>query len=79
MICIDVDNKLGSVAPETFRRIENILAKQMFIEAGRVDRPFETAEEIMIHLLDGGFQSQSYLSCKYHQPILPIFIPLLLR
>lgn len=75
LICIDVDNKLGSVAPETFIRIENILAKQMFIEAGRVDRPFETAEEIMIHLLDGGFQSQSYFKLQISSTYLADFHP----
>lgn len=75
LICVDVDNKLSTVAPETYARIENILAKQMFVEAGRIDRPFETAEEIMIHLLDGGFQSQSYFKLQISSTYLADFHP----
>ena len=75
LICVDADNKLSTVAPETYSRIENILAKQMFVEAGRIDRPFETAEEIMIHLLDGGFQSQSYFKLQISSTYLADFHP----
>lgn len=75
LICVDAENNLGSVAPETYSRIENILAKQMFVEAGRIDRPFETAEEIMIHLLDGGFQSQSYFKLQISSTYLADFHP----
>ncbi len=75
LICVDVDNKLSTVAPETYSRIENILAKQMFVEAGRIDRPFETAEEIMIHLLDGGFQSQSFFKLQISSTYLADFHP----
>ena len=75
LICVDVDNRLSSIAPETYSRIENILAKQMFVEAGRIDRPFETAEEIMMHLLDGGFQSQSYFKLQISSTYLADFHP----
>lgn len=75
LICVDIDNNLSNVAPETYSRIENILAKQMFVEAGRIDRPFETAEEIMIHLLDGGFQSQSYFKLQISSTYLADFHP----
>lgn len=75
LICVDIDNILSNVAPEIYSRIENILAKQMFVEAGRIDRPFETAEEIMIHLLDGGFQSQSYFKLQISSTYLADFHP----
>lgn len=75
LICVDIDNNLSDVTPETYSRIENILAKQMFVEAGRIDRPFETAEEIMIHLLDGGFQSQSYFKLQISSTYLADFHP----
>lgn len=75
LICVDVDNRLSSIASETYNRIENILAKQMFVEAGRIDRPFETAEEIMMHLLDGGFQSQSYFKLQISSTYLADFHP----
>ena len=75
LICVDIDNTLSNVEPETFSRIENILAKQMFVEAGRIDRPFETAEEIMIHLLEGGFQSPSYFKLQISSTYLADFHP----
>ena len=46
--------------PTNLAEIELILAKQLFIETSRQDKPFETAEDILMHLLDGGFPSASY-------------------
>ncbi|HAS38024.1 MAG TPA: hypothetical protein DCS04_05360 [Ruminococcaceae bacterium] len=75
LICVDVGGSLCNIPPETFQRIENILAKQLFVEAGRTDLPFETAEEILSHLLDGGFQSQSYFKLQASSTYLADFHP----
>lgn len=65
LICVDRSDSLGEIAPETYRTVEAVLAKQLFMEASRQDKPFGTAEEILIHLLDGGFSAASffYLQC----------------
>ena len=60
LVCVDVDGHLQSVPAEIWQTVEQILAKQMFIEASRHDKPFETAEDILMHLLDGGFTSAAY-------------------
>ena len=60
LICIDVDGHLQKIPQDIWDRVEQILAKQAFIEANRQDKPFETAEDILMHLLDGGFSSAAY-------------------
>ena len=46
------------------QQIDMILAKQLFIETSRQDKPFETTEDILMHLLDGGFPSASYFRLR---------------
>lgn len=60
LICIDTDGHLSRISGDVWRQIDRILAKQLFIETSRQDKPFETAEDILMHLLDGGFPSASY-------------------
>ncbi len=60
LICVDTDGHLQKIAPEIWQMVEQILAKQAFIEASRQDKPFETAEDVLMHLLDGGFSSAPY-------------------
>ena len=60
LICVDIDRHLESIPDETWKLVESILAKQLFVEASRQDKPFETAEDILMHLLDGGFTSAAY-------------------
>lgn len=59
LICVDTNEHLEAIPSESFRTVETVLAKQLFIEAARKDKPFETAEDILMHLLDGGFSSAS--------------------
>ena len=40
--------------------MERILAKQLFMEVSRQDKPFEMAEDILMRLLDGGFSSAAH-------------------
>ena len=60
LICVDIDRHLESIPDETWKLVESLLAKQLFVEASRQDKPFETAEDILMHLLDGGFTSAAY-------------------
>ena len=60
LICVDTDGHLQNIPQEIWNTVEQILAKQAFIEASRQDKPFETAEDILMHLLDGGFSSAPY-------------------
>ncbi len=60
LICVDTDGHLKEIPAETWHAVEQILAKQLFVEASRRDAPFGTAEEILAHLLDGGFPSAPY-------------------
>ena len=62
LICVDTDGHLQKIPQETWNTVEQILAKQAFIETSRHDKPFETAEDILMHLLDGGFSSALYFS-----------------
>lgn len=75
LICVDVDGHLEEIPAETYKIIENIIGKQLFIEAGRQDKPFCTAEEILTHLLDGGFPSSSYFKLQTSSTYLADFHP----
>ena len=75
LICIDVDGHLRNLPAIIWRRIEQILSKQMFIEASRRDKPFETAENILMQLLDGGFASASYFRLQTFNTYLADFHP----
>ena len=66
LVCVDIDSQLESILSETFRTVETVLAKQLFVEASRQDKPFGTAEEILMHLLDGGFPSSSTYLADFH-------------
>lgn len=75
LICIDTDGHLQKILPETWNTVEQILAKQAFIEASRQDKPFETAEDILMHLLDGGFSSAPYFRLQASGTFLADFHP----
>lgn len=75
LICVDTDGHLRDVPAEIWQTVEQILAKQLFIEASRQDKPFETAEEILIHLLDGGFPSAPYFQLQLSNTYLADFHP----
>ena len=45
LICVDIDDHLQNIPPETWNTVEQVLAKQAFIETSRHDKPFETAED----------------------------------
>ncbi len=45
------------------------------MEAGQQERPFETAEEILTHLLDGGFSSAAYFRLQTAETHLADFYP----
>ena len=75
LICIDVDQHLQEIDAATYRTVETVLSKQLFVQVGRQDKPFETAEEILMHLLDGGFPSASYFRLQASSTYLADFHP----
>lgn len=75
LVCVDAKNNLEAVDPKIYAQIESVLSKQLFVQAGRFDKPFETAEEILIHLLDGGFQSRSFFRLQASSTYLADFHP----
>ena len=64
LICVDTDGHLEKIPPQTWELVEHILSKQMFVEASHQDKPFETAEDILMHLLDGGFSSAAHFQLQ---------------
>ena len=56
--------------------MEHILAKQLFMEVSRQDKPSETAEDILMHLLDGGFSSAAHFQLQASGTYLADFHPL---
>ena len=75
LICVDTDGHLQDIPTEIWTTVEQVLAKQAFIEASRHDKPFETAEEILMHLLDGGFSSAPYFHLQASGTYLADFRP----
>ena len=75
LICVDTDGHLQNIPPETWNMVEQILAKQAFIEVSRQDKPFETTEDILMHLLDGGFSSAQYFRLQASGTYLADFHP----
>ena len=76
LICVDTDGHLEKIPAQTWSTVEQILAKQLFVEASRQDKPFETAEDILRHLLDGGFPSAPYFRLQISGTYLVDFHPL---
>ena len=75
LVCPDTDGHLARLPEETWQAVERILAKQLFIETGRQDKPFETAEDILMHLLDGGFPNAAYFRLQTAGTFLADFHP----
>ena len=75
LICVDTHGHLQNIPPETWNMVEQILAKQAFIEVSRQDKPFETTEDILMHLLDGGFSSAPYFRLQASGTYLADFHP----
>lgn len=75
LVCPDTDGHLARLPEETWQAVERILAKQLFIETSRQDKPFETAEDILMHLLDGGFPNAAYFRLQTAGTYLADFHP----
>ena len=75
LICVDTDGHLQKIPTEIWRQIEMVLSKQLFIETSRQDKPFETTEEILMHLLGGGFPSEPYFRLQTANTYLSDFKP----
>lgn len=75
LICVDINENLPEISQKTWNIIEMLLAKQMFIQASRQNKMFETAEDILINLLDGGFSSEAYFQLQSANTYLSDFHP----
>ena len=75
LICVDTDGHLWKIPAETWKAVEQILSKQLFVEASRQDKPFGTAEDILRHLLDEGFPSAPYFHLQAANTYLSDFHP----
>lgn len=74
-VCVDLDGHLPQIPEKTWQTVEMVLAKQLFVEASRQDKPFETAQDILMHLLDGGFPSAPYFRLQIALTYLADFHP----
>ncbi len=75
LVCVDTDGHLQRIPSETWQTVELVLAKQLFVETSRQGQPFETAEDILMHLLDGGFPSAPYFRLQIAGTYLTDFHP----
>ena len=75
LICVDADSHLRAIEETVYQKVETVLAKQLFMEAGRQDPLFETAEEVLEHLLDGGFSAEPYFRLQASSTYLADFHP----
>ena len=75
LICVDTDGHLENIPPQTWELVEHILSKQMFVEASHQDKLFETEEDILMHLLDGGFSSAAHFQLQASGTYLADFHP----
>ena len=76
LICVDTDGHLEQIPAQTWELVERILAKQLFMEVSRQGKPSETAEDILMHLLDGGFSSAARFRLQVSGTYLADFHPL---
>lgn len=74
-ICVDADGHLSDIPQQIWNTVGRVLAKQAFIEASRHDKPFETTEDVLKHLLDGGFSSAPYFRLQTAGTYLADFHP----
>ena len=75
LICVDTDGHLEKIPPQTWELVEHILAKQLFMEVSRQDKSSETVEDILMHLLDGGFSSAAHFQLQASGTYLADFHP----
>lgn len=75
LICVDTDGHLEQTPPHTWELVEHILSKQLFMEVSRQDKSSETVEDILMHLLDGGFSSAAHFQLQASGTYLADFHP----
>ena len=75
LICVDTDGELELVPGRIWEVVEKVLSKQLYIETSRKYKPFETAEDILAHLLDGEFSSSAYFRLQTANTYLANFHP----
>ena len=75
LICVDTDGHLEKIPPQTWELVEHILSKQLFMEVSHQDKSSETVEDILMHLLGGGFSSAAHFQLQASDTYLADFHP----
>ena len=75
LICVDIKANLHNIDENSFQYIENILAKQLFSDLNKSSLHFSTAEDILIHLLDGKFTDKSLFDVQISSTFLSSYSP----
>lgn len=60
LVCVDFSGELKQLPAAAMKTVESVLAKQLYLEASRKDKPLRTAEELLMQLLDGAFPGASF-------------------
>ena len=59
LVLVDVHGTLRQVERRDFTVVESVLAKQLFLESSRSGLIFNTAEEVLVHLLENKFSTEA--------------------
>lgn len=75
LVLVDVHDALRQVARSDYIAVESVLAKQLFFESNRSGLMFNTAEEVLLHLLEGKFATEALFRLQASSTWLADFQP----
>lgn len=75
LVLVDVHDALRQVARSDYIAVESVLAKQLFFESNRSGLMFNTAEEVLLHLLEGKFATEALFRLQASSTWLADFRP----
>lgn len=75
LVLVDVHGTLRQVARGDYTAVESVLAKQLFFESNRSGLMFNTAEEVLLHLLEGKFATEALFRLQASSTWLADFRP----
>ena len=75
LVLVDIHGTLRQVERRDFTVVESVLAKQLFFESNRSGLMFNTAEEVLLHLLEGKFATEALFRLQASSTWLADFRP----
>lgn len=75
LVLVDVHGTLRSTDHRLLRAVEAVLAKQLFFQTNRSGLMFNTAEEVLLHLLEGRFETEALFRLQASSTWLASFHP----